>query len=667
MFNAHRLIPLLFLYSATTIADTPVLAHDLFISFDRNGTFSARDIVTMEGADLPGLSIDARWTVRSLRFDDRDVEPADHVARGRIDVPDGTATLDIEYAGKLAGERWPYLVWLPGDGWYPDSSRLRHTFRLETALPDAFTALTQGVPLPTQAKDRHAWRQTDPQQGIYLVTGPWHRRDAERDGRRAVTLLLDDDPQLAERYLDAALHWMRRFEDALGTYPYHAFALVENRRQTGWGMPGFTLLGSHVIRLPFIVHTSYPHEIAHNWWGNGVFVDSVRGNWSEPLTTYLSDYLVRESRGVARQYRLDTLTGWHDFVRDGGDFPLNAFTARHDRASQAVGYGKGMFVFHMLRRQLGDDTFLDGLNRFYDRHRFRRAGFDDLRVAFEAVCECELAAFFDQWIERKGAPRIMLADARHTNEAGNAVTLSISQSGAGSPWALRVPVRIDHPDGTATWRDIPLHTRELTVTLPLDRRAVGVSVDPEFDLFRHLGDDERPLTFSRVFGAERVAVVYGDPAYAGVASEVASNRPGWRARAADAPLDEPVVVWLGPATSEALARRGRHADHYEIGDTLVLLDTEHESLDSDKIVALVDEVTYAGRIRPMLWLGATPRNAARAIERLSHYGRYSFAVLRADEPTALRTGQWPVQSQALSKSLGPSAPSVSARRDEPLF
>ena len=38
-------------------------------------------------------------------------------------------------------------------------------------------------------------------------------------------------------------------------------------------MPSFTLLGPQVIRFPFILTSSYPHEILHNWWGNSVFVD----------------------------------------------------------------------------------------------------------------------------------------------------------------------------------------------------------------------------------------------------------------------------------------------------------------------------------------------------------------------------------------------------------
>ncbi|HDY66683.1 MAG TPA: hypothetical protein ENH85_02705 [Candidatus Scalindua sp.] len=48
----------------------------------------------------------------------------------------------------------------------------------------------------------------------------------------------------------------------------------------------YTLLGRTVIKMPFIVYTFLGHEIAHNWWGNSVFVDQEKGNWCEGLTTY---------------------------------------------------------------------------------------------------------------------------------------------------------------------------------------------------------------------------------------------------------------------------------------------------------------------------------------------------------------------------------------------
>ena len=93
----------------------------------------------------------------------------------------------------------------------------------------------------------------------------------------------------------------------LPAYPYASFALVENFWETGYGMPGFTLLGPRVIRFPWILTSSYPHELLHNWWGNAVYVDYGRGNWCEGLTAYMADHLFAEQRGEGEIYRRATL------------------------------------------------------------------------------------------------------------------------------------------------------------------------------------------------------------------------------------------------------------------------------------------------------------------------------------------------------------------------
>ena len=199
--------------------------------------------------------------------------------------------------------------------------------------------------------------------------------------------------------------------------------LVENFWETGYGMPSFTLLGPRVIRFPFILHSSYPHEILHNWWGNSVFVDYGRGNWCEGLTAYLADHLIKEQRGQGAQYRRDTLQRYSSYVRESEDFPLTQFRSRHSAATEAVGYGKTSMGFHMLRRTLGDEAFVRGLRDFYRRHRGRRASFDDLRHSFErasseALSGRDLGRFFSDWTSRPGAPVLRLSVHDVQNENG---------------------------------------------------------------------------------------------------------------------------------------------------------------------------------------------------------------------------------------------------------
>ena len=134
---------------------------------------------------------------------------------------------------------------------------------------------------------------------IYLVGGPLLRYSDAAGAVEALVYLREQDDALARKYLDATAQYLEMYRQLIGPYPYGKFALVENFWETGYGMPSFTLLGPQVIRFPFILHSSYPHEILHNWWGNSVFVDYEKGNWCEGLTAYLADHLVQEQRGWA--------------------------------------------------------------------------------------------------------------------------------------------------------------------------------------------------------------------------------------------------------------------------------------------------------------------------------------------------------------------------------
>jgi aminopeptidase N len=124
-----------------------------------------------------------------------------------------------------------------------------------------------------------------------LIAAPFERYEKPIQNGQAQVYLRSSDPDLAERYLEATERYLALYSALIGPYPYDKFAPVENFWDTGLGMPSFTLLGPRVIRLPFILYTSYPHEVLHNWWGNGVYVDYETGNWSEGLTAYLADNL----------------------------------------------------------------------------------------------------------------------------------------------------------------------------------------------------------------------------------------------------------------------------------------------------------------------------------------------------------------------------------------
>ena len=101
-------------------------------------------------------------------------------------------------------------------------------------------------------------------------------------------------------------------------------------------MPSFTLLGSTVVKLPFIVDTSLGHEILHNWWGNSVFVDESQEIGVKGLTAYMADYYYKELKDTASadDYRKNICRKYTNYVTGQNDFPLKRFIGRRDQATR---------------------------------------------------------------------------------------------------------------------------------------------------------------------------------------------------------------------------------------------------------------------------------------------------------------------------------------------
>ncbi len=571
------------------------------------------------------------------------------------------------------------VVLSAGTAWFPmvrtsDEGPGLVTFDLRVLLPKGWSSVSQGrreerTTIGDLGYDR--WVSPEPMDDIYLIAAQFTVTRRNVGSVEAVTYLRRPDPNLAAKYLEATAQYLDMYQRLIGPYPYTKFALVENFWETGYGMPSFTLLGSRVIRFPFILHSSYPHEILHNWWGNSVFVDYERGNWCEGLTAYLADHLVKEGQGRGAEYRRDSLDRYANYVREGKDFPLAEFRSRHSSATEAVGYGKCLMLFHMLRRQVGDAEFSRGLARFYRQFRFQRASFDDIAVVFSELTGDDYGPFFRQWVDRTGAPELEL-------EVGDERVV-LRQIQKDAKYTVRVPVAVTYAgDAEATMVDVDLNRREAKV--PVDMaRVTSVVVDPQYDVFRRLDRSETPPTFGRLFGAKAVTIVVP-------ASESQFDVASWRVVSqawasdtvrvvSDADLDalpDSGSVWV-------LGRENRFAS--EVAKTLAQYGANFAP--SSPTGGLLDfgvtKVPYADhcfavalprptdRENAIGWLGATRADSLAGLARkLPHYGKYSFLAFSGADPTNDAKGQWPaVGSPLVWHRDGAEAAGTLAKR-EPL-
>ncbi|MCK5357346.1 MAG: hypothetical protein KAJ48_03030, partial [Elusimicrobiales bacterium] len=419
----------------------------------------------------------------------------------------------------------------------------------------------------------------------------------------------------------------------------------------GYGMPSFTLLGSTVIRLPFILNSSYPHEILHNWWGNSVFVDYPKGNWCEGITVYLADYLIKEQQGKAKDYRMAALQKYTDYVKNAKDFPLTQFRSRHSSASEAVGYGKSMMFFHMLRVKLGDKLFIKGLRHFYKENKFKYASFKDIQNSFEKVADRTLEKFFTQWIEKPGAPRVKCSKVTlRERDYKFELLFALSQSGK-TAYDLDIPVVARFKNSKEPFKTVlNLNRRSKFFKLQIDEKPISFEIDPEFDVFRKISPRETPSTLSRILGAKKPLIILPSKAeksnfkkykeFALLWTKDKTNLPEIKLDSEISELPSGRAFWL-------IGKENIFFEKYSAN-----LKNSNAKLSAKKFV--YENAEFKLKNKTLVFSAANPSNdnfsagfiitdspdKLKSLSRkLPHYGKYSFLVFDKDMNN-IKTGLW---------------------------
>ncbi|MCA9290875.1 MAG: ChaN family lipoprotein [Phycisphaerales bacterium] len=680
---------------ATTPAAAPigVVGHDLHVTLDpATHHLAVTDVIALPpalrraGASFtlnPALTITSSTPAvrRSGESDGDDVryELASTPPGGVLSlVYDGVVDYGLgdqqeEYSRGMRDTRGvigPEGVYLDGGtSWVARFGDEMLRFTVEVEAPADWHVISQGNGASDAAPGRARWDSAADLEQVYLVGGPLV---VERETAGAVEVLVylhAPDEALSRKYLDATARYIEMYRQLIGPYPYGKFALVENFWETGYGMPSFTLLGEQVIRLPFILHSSYPHEILHNWWGNSVFVDYASGNWCEGLTAYMADHLIQEQRGGGAEYRRNSLQKYRNYVKEGRDFPLAEFRNRHSAATEAVGYGKALMMFHMLRRHVGDDAFRRSMVDFYRTRRGTRASFDDIRASIQSVTGEDLRDFFTQWVRRPGAPSLRLTidgvEAAADGAATFTVRGSIEQTHDDAPFTLSVPVVVETSSGPTAFT-VEMTGRTQPFECTVDGRPAVVAVDPMFDVFRQLDPRETPCSIGQIFGEPSILAVL--PSGAPNLDAYRDLMTAWTTgdHAIEMVLDTDLDALPADRAAWILGRTNRFADailafdpdahvtargsHVTLGDDAVPVD--------DRTVVVIrrhpDQVE-----RAIGWISVEPDDAFAGLARkLPHYGKYSYVAFEGDEPTNIAKGQWDVSDSPLVARLDPHAPAT---------
>lgn len=401
-----------------------------------------------------------------------------------------------------------------GTYWYPTKPKGLSLFKLEAELRDPYRIVAQGELKERISRDGLSisrWESVIPADGLSLVGGQYIINTKAVDQVEISTYFFKEDEAMSDMFIDAAARYIKMYSEILGKYPYKRFDIVENFFSTGYGMPGFTLLGNYVIKQgQMSLQPGYlDHEIVHSWFGNYVFNDMTKGNWVEALTTYCANYYYKElilGHDEAVNHRKRDCLKYSIRATKEKEYPVRKFMFKTEEFENEIGYTKGSMSFHQLRKTVGDEIFFNVIREFVKRFGGGYAEWDDIQALFEEMSKLDLGWFFSQWLDRKGAPELRLENVElKAADKGYLIKGEVVQSG--DVYRLSFPIHIDLGGNGETF-DFDTDEPRKGFELRVDRAPISLALDPEYHLFRRIAPDDITPCLNALLEDDDKAFVY---------------------------------------------------------------------------------------------------------------------------------------------------------------
>jgi len=403
-------------------------------------------------------------------------------------------------AGKpsAVGDNWPNRVhhWIPS----LDHPSAKATINFSVTAPARNVVVANGKlsRVETTANSTRTWTFNEaapiPPYCMIVAVGDFAElQPAQTSVTPLAYFVPQPDRQFAMQGFAPATPSLKFFSETVGPYPYEKLALIVGATRFG-GMENSGAIvfsstlfdarppGSDPISRTFKIRSSLvglvAHEIAHQWFGDSVTESTWSDLWlSEGFATYFAGLFIQREDGEE---------AFQAYMKNAGEAYLNyakrTETPLHDTETEDLfkllnpnNYQKGAWVLHMLRSELGDKAFFNGIRDYYTAHRDSTASTEDLRAALEKASGKDLRAFFKRWVYGAGHPTYDLSWEWMLKK--KTLKLQLKQTQAGDYFPNSVPVEITTPTGKH--RFVLKPTGKQTVQeFKLDGPPSLVSLDP---------------------------------------------------------------------------------------------------------------------------------------------------------------------------------------------
>ena len=382
------------------------------------GTVRIRFSTTSQEAEFNcgDLAIDSvRLAGAPLKF-----SVTDH--RLRVSLPPNARTREIEidfhgtprYGIRFFPDRQQVYTVFSTSQWLVcvDDPADKATLTFKLILPANLTPIANGQlisqrELPDK-KRVSEWRQDTPIPTYVFgfAAGPFHVVKEKRKNVELQYLATNYTPTEVRRIFRDTPGMLDFFEDRAGVkYAGKTYTQVLAAGGVEQEMSSFTALkesyGKQLLENEQDLWLA-AHEFAHQWWGNMVTCRDWNHFWlNEGIATFMAAAYLEHRFGRAVYLReIETYRANYEKVKTAGKDKSLVFPdwLRPTSEDRTLVYDKGAYVLHLLREEMGERAFWNGLQLFTRRHFGKSVVTSDFVAAMEEANGKRLKEFFAKWV-----------------------------------------------------------------------------------------------------------------------------------------------------------------------------------------------------------------------------------------------------------------------------
>ena len=309
-------------------------------------------------------------------------------------------------------------IWTQGQGkytsnWLPsiDDMNDKIEFDLSVVTPKGYQVISNGKMVSKRETPTYNLWQFDMQNPmssylVALVIGKYKK--TVKHSKSGIPLEMYYYPKDHSKFEPTYRYTKQMFdflEEEIGVpYPWQNYKQVPVKDFLYAGMENTSatiFADSFVIDSIAFVDKNYvnvnAHELAHQWFGDLVTETSGTHHWlQEGFATYYA--LLAERNIFGEDYYYWRLYEYAQELLEQ-DKAGGSTSLLNPKSSSTTFYKKGAWVLHLLREEVGDETFKKGVKQYLKNHKFENVETKDFISEVEKTSGVDLNDFVNKWLE----------------------------------------------------------------------------------------------------------------------------------------------------------------------------------------------------------------------------------------------------------------------------